>query len=72
MSSRVDRIERTGVITSSLAHELRLPMTSILSNAQAGLRFDIEQKMPVAICRAHEGILNAGYDWIRPWESFCN
>jgi PAS domain S-box-containing protein len=34
-----DRVERTGAITSSLAHELNQPLMAILSNAQAGLRF---------------------------------
>jgi PAS domain S-box-containing protein len=34
-----DRIERAGAITVSLAHELSQPLTAILSNAQAGLRY---------------------------------
>lgn len=34
-----DRVERTGAITASLAHELSQPLTAILTNAQAGLRF---------------------------------
>ncbi|MCC6713969.1 MAG: PAS domain S-box protein [Gammaproteobacteria bacterium] len=34
-----DRIARTGTLTASLAHELNQPLTAILSNAQAGLRF---------------------------------
>jgi signal transduction histidine kinase len=36
---REDRILRTGELTASLSHELTQPLTSILSNAQAGLRF---------------------------------
>lgn len=36
---REDRILRTGELTASLSHELNQPLTSILSNAQAGLRF---------------------------------
>jgi len=35
----VDRVAQTGAITASLAHELNQPLTAILSNAQAGLRF---------------------------------
>lgn len=34
-----DRVERMGAITASLAHELSQPLTAVLSNAQAGLRF---------------------------------
>ena len=34
-----DRVASTSAITGSLAHELCQPMTAILSNAQAGLRF---------------------------------
>jgi PAS domain S-box-containing protein len=34
-----DRVAQTGAITASLAHELNQPLTGILSNAQAGLRF---------------------------------
>lgn len=34
-----ERITRTGVLIASLAHELSQPLTAILSNAQAGLRF---------------------------------
>lgn len=34
-----DRIASTGVITASLAHELCQPLSAILNNAQAGLRF---------------------------------
>jgi PAS domain S-box-containing protein len=35
----LDRVSQTGAITASLAHELNQPLTAILSNAQAGLRF---------------------------------
>jgi signal transduction histidine kinase len=34
-----DRILRMGQITASLSHELNQPLTAILSNAQAGIRF---------------------------------
>ena len=34
-----DRVERTGALAASLAHELSQPLTAILSNAQAALRF---------------------------------
>lgn len=34
-----DRVAHTGVLVASLAHELSQPLTAILSNAQAGLRF---------------------------------
>lgn len=36
---REDRILRIGQLTASLSHELNQPLTSILSNAQAGIRF---------------------------------
>lgn len=34
-----DRVTRTGQISASIAHELNQPLSAILSNAQAGLRF---------------------------------
>lgn len=34
-----DRVAHTGAITVSLAHELNQPLTAILANAQAGLRY---------------------------------
>lgn len=34
-----NRVAHTGVLVASLAHELSQPLTAILSNAQAGLRF---------------------------------
>lgn len=34
-----DRVARTAVLISSLSHELSQPLTAILSNAQAGLRY---------------------------------
>ena len=34
-----DRVERTAALAASLAHELTQPLTAILSNAQAGMRF---------------------------------
>ncbi len=36
---RSDRIARSGMLTASLAHELNQPLTAILSNAQAALRY---------------------------------
>jgi PAS domain S-box-containing protein len=36
---RTERLSRMGELTASLAHELNQPLTSILSNAQAALRF---------------------------------
>ncbi len=36
---RMERVLRMGELTASLAHELNQPLTSILSNARAGLRF---------------------------------
>ncbi len=36
---RVERSSRLSEMTASLAHELNQPLTAILSNAQAGLRF---------------------------------
>ena len=38
-SWHADRVARTGAITSSLAHELNQPLSAVLSNAQAALRF---------------------------------
>src|SRR5512136_772492 len=35
----VERSARLGELTASLAHELNQPLTAILSNAQAALRF---------------------------------
>jgi PAS domain S-box-containing protein len=37
--SRLSRIEMLGQLSGSLAHELNQPLTAILSNAQAALRF---------------------------------
>ena len=34
-----DRVERTAALAASVAHEISQPLTAILSNAQAGLRF---------------------------------
>jgi signal transduction histidine kinase len=41
---REDRILRIGMITASLSHELNQPLTSILSTAQAGIRFINSEK----------------------------
>lgn len=40
-----DRVASTGAITSSLAHELCQPLSAMLSNAQAGLRFLEQDKV---------------------------
>lgn len=37
--SRMDRIGMLGVLTAGIAHEVNQPLTAILSNAQAALRF---------------------------------
>src|SRR5207247_431027 len=37
--SRADRLARLGVMTASLAHELSQPLSAVLSNAQAAIRF---------------------------------
>lgn len=42
---RSDRVANTGAITSSLAHELCQPLSAILNNAQAGLRFLAQDKI---------------------------
>jgi FixJ family two-component response regulator/signal transduction histidine kinase len=34
-----DRVARIGALTAAIAHELNQPLTAILSNAQAGLRY---------------------------------
>ncbi len=39
-----ERVARTGTLTASLAHELNQPLTAILSNAQAALRFLSREK----------------------------
>jgi PAS domain S-box-containing protein len=40
-----DRVASTGAITSSLAHELCQPLSAMLNNAQAGLRFLAQDKV---------------------------
>jgi PAS domain S-box-containing protein len=47
-----DRVERMGAITASLAHELSQPLTAVLSNAQAGLRFLNREKPDLEELRA--------------------
>lgn len=46
-----DRVARTGTLTASLAHELNQPLTAILSNAQAALRFLAHDKPDLAELR---------------------
>ena len=43
-----DRVARTGALSASLAHELRQPLTAILSNAQAGLHLFAQGKPALA------------------------
>jgi PAS domain S-box-containing protein len=40
-----DRVASTGAITGSLAHEICQPLSAILNNAQAGLRFLAQDKV---------------------------
>lgn len=47
-----DRMANTGAITSSLAHELCQPLSAILNNAQAGLRF--LERVPVDLQEMRE------------------
>ncbi|MGO4391689.1 sensor histidine kinase [Variovorax sp. M-6] len=46
-----DRVARTAVLAASLAHELSQPLTAILSNAQAGLRFLAQEHPDLAELR---------------------
>ncbi len=46
-----DRVARTAVLAASLAHELSQPLTAILSNAQAGLRFLAQDPPDIADLR---------------------
>lgn len=48
---REDRIHGIGQLTSSLSHELNQPLTSILSNAQAGVRFIESQKIDESLMK---------------------
>lgn len=61
MASQVwhaDRVARAGALTSSLAHELNQPLTAILSNAQAGLRFLSAREPDLAeLCNLLEDIV---------------
>lgn len=43
----VDRVASTGALAGSLAHELSQPLSAILNNAQAGLRFLSREKIDV-------------------------
>jgi len=43
----VDRVASTGVLAGSLAHELSQPLSAILNNAQAALRFLGKEKIDV-------------------------
>jgi len=41
----VDRVASTGALAGSLAHELSQPLSAILNNAQAGLRFMAKERI---------------------------
>jgi PAS domain S-box-containing protein len=43
----VDRVASTGALAGSLAHELSQPLSAILNNAQAGLRFMAKENIDV-------------------------
>jgi two-component system, LuxR family, sensor kinase FixL len=43
----VDRVASTGALAGSLAHELSQPLSAILNNAQAGLRFMAKESIDV-------------------------
>ena len=45
---RTDRLLRMGELTASLAHELNQPLTSILSNARAAIRFIKSDRIDMA------------------------
>lgn len=47
-----DRLSRMGAITASLAHELCQPLSAILNNSQAGLRFIAKDKVNLEEIRA--------------------
>jgi len=47
-----DRVANTGAITASLAHELCQPLSAILNNAQAGLRFLAQDQVDLEEMRA--------------------
>ncbi|HYD58997.1 MAG TPA: ATP-binding protein [Noviherbaspirillum sp.] len=49
-----NRIARTGVLIASLAHELSQPLSAILSNAQAGLRF--LSREPLDVREIHDAL----------------
>ena len=46
-----DRVASTGAITGSLAHEICQPLSAILNNAQAGLRFLAQDSVDLAEMR---------------------
>jgi two-component system, LuxR family, sensor kinase FixL len=48
----VDRVASTGALAGSLAHELSQPLSAILNNAQAGLRFMAKDKIDLDEIRA--------------------
>jgi PAS domain S-box-containing protein len=48
----VDRVASTGALAGSLAHELSQPLSAILNNAQAGLRFMTRESIDVEEIRA--------------------
>jgi len=48
----VDRVASTGALAGSLAHELSQPLSAILNNAQAGLRFMAKENIDLGEIRA--------------------
>jgi PAS domain S-box-containing protein len=77
---RMERVLRMGELTASLAHELNQPLTSILSNARAALRFidsgkaDIDELKEILIDIAHDDkragdIIRSVRSMVRPQES---
>jgi PAS domain S-box-containing protein len=48
---RMERVSRMGELTASLAHELNQPLTAILSNARAALRFLQSDRLDLAELR---------------------
>jgi PAS domain S-box-containing protein len=48
---RIERVSRMGELTASLAHELNQPLTAILSNARAALRFLQSDRLDLAELR---------------------
>ena len=50
----IDRVASTGALAGSLAHELSQPLSAILNNAQAGLRFMSKEKEKIDLDEIRE------------------